>query len=302
MKKYLTVLCVIGFLVSCVSCASTESSRKEIISTSSEGSENSNNDNSEEDKAEDTDNSFSIEEQVLWEVDGVKITATGINEDSFWGAEVNLLVENNSDKDVGISTDAVIVNDYMISDLTSIKVTAGNKSNESVTLFSSELEAAGIDNIGKVEMYLHTFDPETYSTEQSSGCITLMMSGVDTVDTETDIGGTTLYDEGGIKIVGQYVDENSFWGSSVLLYIENNTSQNIIVQNDDLAVNGFMVTSYMSQNIYAGKKAIADITLSSSDLEKNGITSIDNIDTTFKILSEDFDDIANSGKVSFSTQ
>ena len=75
-----------------------------------------------------------MEEQVIWEVDGVKITATGITENTLFGTQVNLLIENNSDKDVGIGSDAVIVNDYMISDLTSITVTAGNKSNSSVTL------------------------------------------------------------------------------------------------------------------------------------------------------------------------
>lgn len=313
MKKYLSILCAIGFMVSAASCAGveTESSKKEIVSVESEdsSSENTNNDDSNSelelttDKEQDSSTgSLSIDEQVLWDVDGVKVTATGITEDSMWGAEVNLLVENNSDKDIGISADAVIVNDYMINNLTSITVTAGNKSNSSVTLFSSALEAAGIDNIGKVEMYLYTFDPETYDRKKSSDCITLTMSGADTVDTETNISGTTLYDEGGVKIVGQYVDESSFWGSSILLYIENNTDQNIIVQNEDLAINGFMVTSFMSQDVYAGKKAIADITLLESDLESNGITSIDDVETTFKILSKDFDEIANSGKVSFAAK
>lgn len=311
MKKYLSILCVLGIMLSATSCADveTESSKKEIVPVESgdSSSENTNNDDSSEaeqatEESNRSTDSLSIDEQVLWEVDGVKVTATGITEDSIFGAEVNLLVENNSDKDIGISADAVIVNDYMIDDLTSVTVTAGNKSNSSVTLPSSELEAAGIDNIGKVELYLHTFDPETYMTEQSSDCITLTMPGADTVDTEANIGGTTLYDEGGVKIVGQYVDESSFWGSSILLYIENNTDQNIIVQNEDIAINGFMIASIMSQDVYAGKKAISDITLLESDLETNGITSIDNVETTFKILSEDFNEIASSGKVSFSAQ
>ena len=243
-----------------------------------------------------------MEEQVIWEVDGVKITATGITENTLFGTQVNLLVENNSDKDIGIGSDAVIVNDYMISDLTSITVTAGNKSNSSVTLLSSELEAAGIENIGKVELYLHTFDPETYMTGKSSGCLTLNLSGIEKIDTQSNIEGTVLYEGNEVKIVGQYVDENSFWGSSVLLYIENNSDKNIIVQNEDLSVNGFMVTSLMSQNIYSGKKAITAIHLLKTDLETNNITSIENIETSFKIITENFEEIANSGKVNFSVK
>lgn len=287
----------VGFISSSLENSDSTNSIREIIPADNSSVENQNNENSGGSK-----DKLSIDEQVLWEVDGVKVSATGITEDSFWGSEINLLVENDSDKDIGLGTDAVIVNDYMIGDLTSIRVTSGNKSNDSVSLYSSELKAAGIDKIGKVEMYLYTYDPETYDRLQTSSCITITMSDVDAIDTETDIGGTILYDEGGIKIVGQYVDEDSFWGSSVLLYIENNTAQNVIIQNDDLAVNGFMVDSILSQDVYAGKKAIADITLFKSSLEENNITSIDNIETSFRIISEDYDEIANSGKVSFSVQ
>lgn len=247
-------------------------------------------------------NAFSIDDQVLWEVDGLKISATGINEDSIWGTQIKVLAENNSEKDVGIGTDAVIVNDYMINDLTSIQVTSGNKANDDITLFSSELNAAGIEHIGKIELYMHTYDPDTYQTISESGCITIETSDIDKIDTENNIEGTTLFEQDGIKIVGQYVDDSSFWGSAVLLYIENNSDRNVIVQCDDVSVNGFMVTALMSDDVYAGKKCLSDITLLGSDLEENGITEIENIETSFKILDEDFNEIANSGKVSFSTK
>lgn len=276
-----------------------DSSKTEIVSVDkSDDSKKDIKNKEESDKA----NIFSINEQVLWEVDGVKITAKGIDEDSVWGTKINVLVENNSDKDVGISADALIVNDYMISDLTSITVTAGNKSNESITLFSSELNAAGIEHIGKIEMYLHTFDPDTYQMQKKSNCITITTSEFDNMDTDNDIKGTTLYEKDGVKIVGQYVDENSFWGSAVLLYVENNSGKNIIVQCDDVSVNGYMVTAVCSAEVYTGKKAFNDITLLSTDLEANGITSIDTIETSFKILDENFGEIANSGKVTFSTK
>ena len=297
MKKIFCVLCVLIMMFAVTSCDEilSENSKKDIVSAGTNDSNSQISGNTEK-------TSLSMEEQVIWEVDGVKITATGITENTLFGTQVNLLIENNSDKDVGIGSDAVIVNDYMISDLTSITVTAGNKSNSSVTLLSSELEAAGIENIGKVELYLHTFDPETYMTGKSSGCLTLNLSGIEKIDTQSNIEGTVLYEGNEVKIVGQYVDENSFWGSSVLLYIENNSDKNIIVQNEDLSVNGFMVTSLMSQNIYSGKKAITAIHLLKTDLETNNITSIENIETSFKIITENFEEIANSGKVNFSVK
>lgn len=283
--------------------SSKSSSKNEIVSVNKSNDGKKEIKDTDDKKADDEkSNDFTIDEQVLWEIDGLKITATGINEDSIFGTQIKVQAENNSDKDIGIGTDAVIVNDYMINDLTSIQVTAGNKANDEITLFSSELNAAGIESIGKVELYMHTYDPNTFQTISESGCITIETSDIDKIDAENNIEGTVLFEQDGVKIVGQYVDENSFWGSAVLLYVENNSDQNIIVQCDDVAVNGFMVSALMSDNVYAGKKCLTDITLLGSDLEENGITEIETIETSFKILDENFSEIANSGKVSFSTK
>ena len=56
----------------------------------------------------------SINEQVLVDQDGIKITATEYVTDSIWGDGIKLLVENNSAKDYTIGCDALIVNDYML--------------------------------------------------------------------------------------------------------------------------------------------------------------------------------------------
>lgn len=281
---------------------SKESSKDSLSSLEDSKSKDDSKDENESkdsDDKKDTSGKPTIEEQVLWEADGVKMTATGIDEDSIWGTEIKVLVENNSDKDVTIGANAIIVNDYMVTDLTSISVSAGKKANDKITLSSTELEAAGINNIGKVEMYLYTYDPDTYDTISESDCITLKTSEFDNIDNDIEIKGTTLFDKDGIKIVAQYVDEDSFWGSAVLLYIENNTKKNFTVQCEDVSVNGFMVSALMSSEIFAGKKSFTDITLLQSDLEENSITSIDEIETSFTVFDDDFNDIANTGKVSF---
>ena len=79
----------------------------------------------------------SINEQVLVDQDGIKITATEYVTDSIWGDGIKLLVENNSAKDYTIGCDALIVNDYMITDLFSADVAAGKKSNEVMYLSSA---------------------------------------------------------------------------------------------------------------------------------------------------------------------
>lgn len=245
---------------------------------------------------------ITIEEQVLFEKDGLKVTATEYVVDSLWGDGIKLLIENNGASDIGIGCTALIVNDYMISDLFSTTVAAGKKANETLYLSNSGLHAAGIENVGKVEVYFHTFDSDSYMTISDIGCVTIQTSEFDSMDSTPNDEGQELYNENGIRIVGKYVDENSFWGAAVLLYIENNSGKNRIIQCDDMSINGFMITPYFSSTVYDGKKAIDEITLMSSDLEENGITSIEDIELKFNIMDEDFMNNVETDAISFSAK
>lgn len=245
---------------------------------------------------------ITIEEQVLFEKDGLKVTATEYVVDSFWGDGIKLLIENNGASDIGIGCTALIVNDYMISDLFSTTVAAGKKANETLYLSNSGLQATGIENVGKVEVYFHIFDSDSYMTISDIGCVTIQTSEFDSMDSTPNDEGQELYNENGIRIVGKYVDENSFWGAAVLLYIENNSGKNRIIQCDDMSINGFMITPYFSSTVYDGKKAIDEITLMSSDLEENGITSIEDIELKFNIMDEDFMNNVETDAISFSAK
>ena len=246
---------------------------------------------------------ITIDEQVLVDEDGLKITALEYVTDSLWGDGIKLLIENNTTSDIGVGCDALIVNDYMITDLFSSTVAAGKKSNEVMNLLSSELKAAGINNVGKVEIYMHTFDADSYSTIKKFPCFEIKTSEYENMDSTVNDEGKELYNGEGVRIVGKYVDEDSFWGAAVLLYIENNSGKNVIVSCDDMSINGFMMTPYFSATVYDGKKAIEDITLLSSELEQNGITSIDDIELKFHIVDPDtYSTIKETDVISFSAK
>ncbi len=244
-----------------------------------------------------------IEEQVLLAWNDLTITATGYVTDSFWGDGIKVLIENKGDKDLGISCNALIVNNYMISDLFSATVAAGKKSNETIYLSSSDLEASGITNVGQIELYFHIYDSDDYDTLHDSEGITLKTSAFDQMDTTPNDLGAELYNKDGIRIVGKYVDEDSFWGAAVLLYIENTTGKNINVSCDDISINGFMVDSFFYSTVYAGKMAMDTITISASDLEENDITSIDEIELKFRIVdSETYKEIDETDPIAFTVK
>jgi hypothetical protein len=245
---------------------------------------------------------ITIDEQVLLNQDDIVITAEEYVYDSIWGEGIKVLVENNSDQNITVGCNALIVNDYMITDLFSADVAAGKKSNETIYLSSSELEAAGIETVGQVEMYFYVYD-ESWNKLFDSDCVTVQTSEYANMDTTPNDEGTELYNEGGIRIVGKTVDENSFWGTAILLYIENTSGRNVTIQCDDMSINGFMMTPYFSCDVYDGKKAIDDITIMSSELEDNGIESIDDVELKFNIYDADtYDTIANSDVIKFSAK
>jgi hypothetical protein len=123
------------------------------------------------------------------------------------------------------------------------------------------------------------------------------------MDTTVNDAGTELYNEGGIRIVGKTVDENSFWGTAILLYCENTSGKNVGISVDDMSINGYMMDPYFSTTIYDGKKSIDDITIFSSDLEENGITSVDDVELKFHIYDNDtYDTIADSDAITFSAK
>ncbi len=243
-----------------------------------------------------------IEEQVLLDTEGIKITATGYTTDGFLGDGVKLVIENNTDTDYTIGCDALIVNDYMINDLFVSTVAAGKTANETVDLYSSELKAAGIENVGQIELYFHAYDDDFNYLFQKEYAV-IETSCYDDMDTSADEDGTELYNENGIRIVGKTVDENSFWGTSILLYIENNSGKNVGISVNDMSVNGVMMDPLFSTTVYDGKKAVDPITLFESDLQDNDIEAIDSAELKFNIYNADsYQTIVETDTISISAQ
>lgn len=244
-----------------------------------------------------------IENTVLLDQDGLIITAKELVDDSIWGMGVKVLIENNTEENLGVQCNSLIVNNYMITDLFSCSVAAGKKANDTIYLSSSGLEAAGITSISDIVISFHVYDSDTYDTLFDTDEIELKTSAYGTVEQPVMDDGKELYNQDGIRIVGKYVDENSFWGAGVLLFIENNYGENITVQCDNMSINGFMVTPYFSCAVNNGRMALDDITIMSSDLEENDITSVDDIELVFKIFNPDtYQTIVETDPITFSTK
>ena len=296
-KLLATVLCLSMFFAVAQGCGSSKKEdEKDIVTSENTGNTNTSEDN--ESKA-----TVTIEEQVLFEQDGIIVTAKEYVTDRIWGDGIKLLIENNSDKDVTVGCNALIVNNYMISDLLVSGVAAGKKANEVMYLSNTELEAAGIERVGQIEAYFHVYDTDTYETLFDTECVTIQTSEFANMDTVADDTGVELYNADGIRIVGKTVDENSFWGTAILLYCENNSGKNISISVDAMSINGFMMEPLFTTTVYDGKMALDDITIFAEDLVTNGIETIEDVELKFHIYDANtFETITDSEVITFSAQ
>lgn len=224
---------------------------------------------------------LTITEQVLHDSDGVKITVTGVGE-SIFGTEIKIFIENNTDKDIVVQSEYIIVNNYMIDALFSEDVPAGKKANGEITLMG--LDDAGITKIGLNETYMYTADSSTFKRITEFGHAEIRTNLYDVMDGNKSIG-TTLMERDGIKVVAQHINNDSFWGKDVVLYIENNSDKDVTLSVENLSVNDFAIDGLDVFTVLAGKKTVDSITLFESELEENNIETVTKVE--FKLWAYD---------------
>ena len=248
-----------------------------------------------DDGGADTGAALTIPETVLYDAGGVKVTATGY-EDGWMGPEIKVLVENNTEKNVLVTADAVSVNGYMMPFASLYtEVAAGKKANDSLMFSSSGLEQSGIEVPAEIQFYLDIQDADNWDTIDTSDLLTLTTSAAP-YDQIVDDSGDVLYDEGGIRIICKGLKQDIIWDGTVVFYLENNTGRNISVYAENVSVNGFMQTVGLWSDLRPGTRLIDGMSMIDlSDLAIESIDQIENIEFDLRVIDADtWDDIVTT--------
>lgn len=294
MKKIFLLFLIVFLTVGCSS-QSTDSS-----SNSNNNSAETNNNNSAEtnnnEKAQ-----ASLSETIILDENEVVVTAKEIKE-SIFGTDLTVSIENNSEKNLTFQIRDSSINGYMIDALFSCDVAAGKKANDSITFSNTQMELCNIKDISDIEFSFYIFD-DNWDDYLVSNLVTLKTSISDSYKYEFDDSGLELYNDGSIRIIYKGLDTESILGSDVLLYIENMSDRNICVQARNASINGYMINPLLSEEVVPGKRAIADMTIMSSDLESNNIEKIEEIELSFHIFDNDsWDTIVDTESISFNAE
>jgi len=224
-----------------------------------------------------------IEKIVLIDQNGVKITAKEIVNDSIWGKGIKLLIENDTDQNITVGCNSLVVNDYMVSNLFASTVAAGKKANDELTFYSSDLESAGITQIEEIEVSFNVYNSDTYDDIFDTDIVKIRTSAYTGAAQPPMDDGLLIFDREGIRIVAKALNNDSLFGTEIGMFIENHSNKDITVSCDDLSVNGYMVTSLFACTVNQGKMALDGISILSSDLEDNDISTIEDVELTLEI-------------------
>jgi len=289
MKKLLTIIFTIVFVISLSACSELENI--DLSSLEPINIEKNSNNNSSVTVSQDASSNLetvNIDEILLVDESDIKITAKSLSYDSLMGTELKLLIENNSDSNLTIQCRNSSVNGYMIDSMMSVDVASGKKANDSITFLDSDLDLCDIDTIADIEFSFHIFYTDSWDTYLDTNIISLKTSAADDFEYKFDDSGEIAYDQENVKIVIKGLSENtSLLGPEIVVYIENNSTENITVQTRELSINGFMIDPIFSTDVMSNKKAISSITFLSSDLEDNDITKFETLELSFHIFNLD---------------
>lgn len=88
-----------------------------------------------------------------------------------------------------------------------------------------------------------------------------------------------------VKLKGFNPDD--LLGFSMELFLENKDDESLMFSIRDVSVNSFMIDPFWASEVAAGKKANESVTFLSSDLEKNGIETVEEISFTLVVYESD---------------
>ena len=92
-----------------------------------------------------------------------------------------------------------------------------------------------------------------------------------------------VFDNGEVKITYTGYEAEALFKSATLNFlIENNSSKNIRVSNFSLNINGYTVDTWFYEEVPAGKKSNASMSLYTTELENNGIDTLGVVELSFQ--------------------
>ncbi len=229
-------------------------------------------------------NEVSLDNQVIFDWEGIRVTAKSVDFSNHSPA-VKLLIENNSEYDITTQARNVSVNDFAVTCGFSATVPSGKKANSSLDIYNTSLKESRIETMQEIEFTLRIFDSHHLGdTIVESDPIVITLTGTEDQVPEAP-KGQVLIDQDGIRLVALGLGESDDFLTRIQMYAENNSDTPVHFGSLDAAVNGFVLDSTLNFTVQPGKKAYDNLWFFTTELEENEIEHIDEIQLDLTVTS-----------------
>lgn len=219
----------------------------------------------------------------LYNQDGICVTADALGSYSEYDYAVQLTIANDTDQNITLSVDDLYVNDYsLILSGLYCEVEAGETVEDYIQLQSDELAEAGIDTIADIAFSLNIYDSEDYTDICMLDLITLDTSVEDDFVQPVDDSGMELYNRDGVRVIFREMTVGEY-DASFCYFIENTTDRELIIESEDISVNGQLTDDYLWSILQPGTRCIDCVYF--FDFEDRDIFSIEDVQELSFVLS-----------------
>lgn len=236
-----------------------------------------------------------IEEQLVYDNEGVRITVTGL-EIVRYAPVLELRIENASGKRLGFTLAESALNGWMWdASLCTYEKKGGDPDDdvysEEIDLFVEDgetldcglgfaneyyYEPCGIAGFGEIGFALYAYDPESGDTVFATPVINVETSlGANYPGLYRDIG-TLAYEANGLRIViaGLNVDE---YHTGVWVYVNNYSDVPVIVTAQSCSVNGEETEPWFGAQVSPGRQRLAELNF------EGDVTGINQLAVAFRV-------------------
>ena len=213
-------------------------------------------------------------------------------EDSWYGKEYRVYLENNTDRTLYFTWDSVGVNGWNADPYWGFTVAAHARALDAVSFSKEELAENGLTSLDEIRFTLRISDPEDYTAEDlHNETYTVYPTGLEaedivipdrpTAETEKEILDT---DELTLIILDEKEDGD---GRALRVFFENKTETDLMFSFRDLNINGVGSEASWARRVPAGLRSIARFTVENDFFTESGKSQIESLDFKLRVYDPD---------------
>lgn len=226
-----------------------------------------------------------VEEQVLVDEFGLKVTLNSLTYSETYGKGAILTFENNSLKTLTFNCKKMMINGIMTPDLFGERLQSGESTTVTGYFGSAMFDYIGIDNVGEITFVFDFFDQD-YESVYTSEDIVVQTSAYDSMDTEIEFDGEKVYEGYGMTIYGHIAHDDVF-ENAMVLYIDNDADVDYLFRADGMSINGEYHEDMYSTDVRKHSGRLAYVEFSEDMLNELGVESLEEIQIQYHVYDRD---------------